>query len=101
MTGARADERQASPDEEHAAERSASYISAMSPENDNHVDWTAAAMSEGERVVPSLSGNRKPAPAAPRRPRDVMNTLLGANDLAALDVSGSDPYNATGRYFRR
>ena len=30
-----------------------------------------------------------------------MDTLLGKNNLAALDESGSDPYNATGRQFRR
>jgi hypothetical protein len=30
-----------------------------------------------------------------------MDTLLGDNDLAAMDVGGSDPYNATGRQFRR
>ncbi len=30
-----------------------------------------------------------------------MDTLLGANKLAALDENGIDPYNATGRQFRR
>jgi hypothetical protein len=30
-----------------------------------------------------------------------MDTLLGQNDLAAVDVAGGDPYNATGRQFRR
>jgi hypothetical protein len=30
-----------------------------------------------------------------------MDTLLGANNLSASDVSGNDPYNATGRHFRR
>jgi hypothetical protein len=30
-----------------------------------------------------------------------MDTLLGRNDLVALDESGRDPYNATGRHFRR
>jgi hypothetical protein len=30
-----------------------------------------------------------------------METLLGKNNLAAIDASGGDPYNATGRHFRR
>ena len=30
-----------------------------------------------------------------------MDTLLGENNLSAIDVGGSDPYNATGRQFRR
>jgi hypothetical protein len=30
-----------------------------------------------------------------------MDTLLGQNDLAAYDTSGTDPYNATGKFFRR
>jgi hypothetical protein len=30
-----------------------------------------------------------------------MDTLLGENDLSAHDAGGSDPYNATGRQFRR
>jgi len=42
----------------------------------------------------------------PRRPvektgHDVINTLLGENNLAAYDGSGTDPYNATGKFFRR
>ena len=46
-------------------------------------------------------------PARPqRRPpvetsHDVMNTLLGDNNLAAFDAYGGDPYNATGRHLRR
>jgi hypothetical protein len=30
-----------------------------------------------------------------------MDTLLGENNLSAIDASGADPYNATGRQFRR
>jgi hypothetical protein len=30
-----------------------------------------------------------------------MDTLLGENTLSASDVGGSDPYNTTGRQFRR
>lgn len=103
MTGIRADERAFPADGGHAADGFASYISPMSMGNDNRIDWTAAATPEGEGVVPSLSGNRKPAPRVqtPRTRRDVMDTLLGANDLAATDVGGGDPYNATGRHFRR
>jgi hypothetical protein len=33
--------------------------------------------------------------------RNVMDTLLGKNNLSAADLSGNDPYNATGRHFRR
>jgi hypothetical protein len=71
----------------------------MSREKDNRVDWTAAA-TPGEGVVPSLS--RKPKPRAiPETRRNVMDTLLGENNLSAFDAGGNDPYNATGRQFRR
>ena len=74
----------------------------MSPGNDNQVDWTAAATPSGEGVVPSLSRNAKPQPRAlPSTKRGVMDTLLGENNLAAFDAGGTDPYNATGRQFRR
>jgi hypothetical protein len=72
----------------------------MCPGNDNQVDWTATSTPQGERVAPSLA--REPRPrTVPLTRRSVMDTLLGENDLSALDVSGSDPYNATGRQFRR
>lgn len=77
----------------------------MCPGNDNQVDWTAAAMPQGERVLPSLARIQKsPAPkpkALPQTKRAVMDTLLGENSLSASEVGGSDPYNATGRQFRR
>jgi hypothetical protein len=76
----------------------------MCPGNDNQVDWTAAAMPQGERVLPSLARprglDRKPK-ATPQTKRAVMDTLLGESNLSASDVGGSDPYNATGRWFRR
>jgi hypothetical protein len=71
----------------------------MSPGNDNQVDWTAAA-TPSEGIVPSLSPQAKPR-ATPLTKRNVMDTLLGQNDLAAFDAGGNDPYNATGRQFRR
>ena len=71
----------------------------MSPGNDNQVDWTASA-TPNEGVVPSLSRQATPR-VDPRTKRNVLDTLLGKNDLAAFDASGSDPYNATGRQFRR
>ena len=75
----------------------------MSPGNDNQVDWTAAA-TPNEGVVPGLSRAAKPR-VAPRvdtkAKRNVMDTLLGENNLSAFEVGGSDPYNATGRQFRR
>ena len=71
----------------------------MSPGNDNQIDWTAAT-TPSEGVVPSLS--RRPPPRAQQpTKRNVMDTLLGENKLTALDSGGSDPYNATGRQFRR
>jgi hypothetical protein len=70
----------------------------MSPGNDNQVDWTAAA-TPNEGVVPSLSRPAKPRVQPTKR--EVMDTLLGENNLAAYDAGGNDPYNATGRQFRR
>ncbi len=67
--------------------------------DENIVDRAVPSTPAGERVVPSLA-RPKPA-AAPATKRDVMDTLLGRNDLVALDESGRDPYNATGRHFRR
>jgi hypothetical protein len=72
----------------------------MSSGNDNHVDWTAASTPNGEAVVPSLT-RKAGARVLPQTKRNVMDTLLGKNDLAAFDAGGSDPYNATGRQFRR
>jgi len=71
----------------------------MSPGDDNQVDWTAAA-TPNEGVVPSLSRPAK-SRVEPKTKRDVMDTLLGENNLSAVDAGGSDPYNATGRQFRR
>ena len=65
---------------------------------ENHVDWTAAAKPKHEQVGPGLTP-RKPQGADAKR--SVMDTLLGKNNLSAIDPSGSDPYNATGRFFRR
>jgi hypothetical protein len=77
----------------------------MSPDIENHIDWTAASTPQGEgrreRVVPSLSSRPAPARTAPQPKRGVMETLLGENNLVALDESGRDPYNATGKQFRR
>jgi hypothetical protein len=67
---------------------------------ENHVDWKAAATPSGERVGPGLSGKARPRPATRAR-GDVLDTLLGGKDLAAFEVGGSDPYNSTGRHFRR
>ena len=70
---------------------------------DNNVDWTVPSMPEGERVVPSLSRSRSPAQAvaAPKAVRSTLDQLLGDANLTACDSSGSDPYNSTGRQFRR
>ena len=61
---------------------------------------------------PPRRRGRRPQPFPPAKPRaeprgdskakrNVMDTLLGENDLAAFDAGGNDPYNATGRQFRR
>ena len=75
----------------------------MSPGNDNQVDWTAAATPGSDRVGPGHSGRTSPKGPAPdmRDRRNVMDTLLGENNLAAYDASGSDPYNTTGKFVRR
>jgi len=57
--------------------------------------------AHGERVGPGLNTRPNPTQSTPSSKRDVMNTLLGKNNLAAADLSGNDPYNATGRHFRR
>lgn len=68
---------------------------------DNNVDWKVPSTPAEDRVGPSLARSRK-APAAAAKPqRSVMDKLLGQSDLAAYDPSGDDPYNATGRQFRR
>ena len=71
----------------------------MNPGNDNQVDWTAATTPH-EGVVTGLSRRAKPR-VEPKTKRNVMDTLLGENNLTAIDASGADPYNATGRQFRR
>jgi len=75
----------------------------MSP-IDNHLDWTVPSVPEGERVAPSLTRTRKPAGApapAARTAHSTLEKLLGDAKLTAFDSSGNDPYNATGRQFRR
>jgi len=62
-----------------------------------NVDWSAAP--KGERVGPGLAAQN--APPAEHTRRSVMDTLLGDTKLSAVVVAGNDPYNATGRRFRR
>lgn len=59
-----------------------------------------AATALREQSGPFPARQDRPPPAVATR-QDVMNTLLGANDLAAFDAYGGDPYNATGRHLRR
>ncbi len=72
----------------------------MSP-IDNNVDWTAPSVPAGERMAPSLSRAPKQQPAPPKAARSTLDKLLGDANLTAYDSSGNDPYNATGRQFRR
>jgi hypothetical protein len=62
-----------------------------------NVDWTAAP--KGERVGPGLATRN--APPVQHTRSSVIDTLLGDHKLSAVDVAGNDPYNATGRHFRR
>lgn len=74
----------------------------MSPDIENHIDWTAATTPEGDRLAQPLAvPKRAPARQVPTTARGVMDTLLGESNLAASDESGKDPYNSTGRQFRR
>jgi hypothetical protein len=79
---------------------------------DNNIDWTVPATPQGEQYGPGLTrkatfqamankaaANKAAAVAVSKH--DVMDKLLGENKLAAVDAGGSDPYNATGRQFRR
>jgi hypothetical protein len=63
-----------------------------------NVDWTAAA-TKRQRIGPGLA--RQSAPPAQLTRRSVIDTLLGESQLTAVDIAGADPYNATGRHFRR
>ncbi|MEJ0085993.1 MAG: hypothetical protein WDO72_09940 [Pseudomonadota bacterium] len=74
---------------------------------DNNIDWAVPVTPQSEQYGPGLSrkaartraDERKAAATGSRL--DVMDKLLGENNLAAVDAGGSDPYNATGRQFRR
>jgi hypothetical protein len=65
----------------------------MSQGIESHIDWAASSKSQASRP-------NQQQPVAPEK-RNVMDTLLGKNSLSAADLSGNDPYNATGRHFRR
>ena len=67
---------------------------------DNNIDWTVPTTPQGEEFGPGLARKAKAAAIAVSK-HSVMEKLLGQNSLAALDAGGSDPYNATGRQFRR
>jgi len=67
---------------------------------EQHGDWSAPNQPAPERAGAGLGARARTEPAPVPR-RDVMATLLGENNLAAFDASGGDPYNATGRHFRR
>jgi len=67
---------------------------------DNQIQSANAVGQGHEQVVPGLGRSAAARPTVMTQ-RNVMDTLLGNNQLAALDGSGGDPYNATGRLFRR
>ena len=69
---------------------------------ENQVDRTAPSSPGNERVAASLShSNRRPPAQSQGANRSTLDKLLGDSRLAAYDASGNDPYNATGRQFRR
>lgn len=72
----------------------------MSQGIESHIDWTAPSKSRGERAGPRSTNRQDRQPPSSDKHK-VMDTLLGKNNLSASDVSGDDPYNATGRHFRR
>ena len=72
----------------------------MCPGNENQVDWTAAATPQASASSPACRASRSRV-SLPQTKRNVMDTLLGENNLSAFDAGGNDPYNATGRQFRR
>jgi len=72
---------------------------------DNNIDWTIPTTPQAEQYGPGLarrshSMTKQDAAVAVSK-LGVMDKLLGENSLAAFDAGGNDPYNATGRQFRR
>jgi hypothetical protein len=65
---------------------------------DNNIDWTIPTTPQAEQYGPGLAHKSKADAVAKH---SVMDKLLGENSLAAFDAGGNDPYNATGRQFRR
>lgn len=70
----------------------------MSTAPENQVERSRSSVA-AEQYGPGLAARQKRA--AENTGREVMDTLLGRNNLAAYDASGGDPYNATGKFFRR
>jgi hypothetical protein len=72
---------------------------------DNNIDWTIPTTPQSEQYGPGLARKSRTAAnqaaAVAITKRSVMDKLLGENSLAAFDAGGNDPYNATGRQFRR
>lgn len=77
---------------------------------DNSIDWTASSTPHGEQYGHGLARKNQSATQKAARTqavevavskRNVLDKLLGDNNLAAFDAGGEDPYNATGRQFRR
>jgi hypothetical protein len=75
----------------------------MSPPIENNIDWIVPSTPNREQVgkgLPRLPP-KQPARTPPSTRGSVIDTLLGDHKLAAPDEGGRDPYNATGRQFRR
>jgi hypothetical protein len=68
---------------------------------EKQVSRTVAATVAGDGAARGIAGPGKPR-AVPETPRNVMDLLLGEDNLtSSFDAGGNDPYNATGRQFRR
>ena len=75
----------------------------MSPPIENNIDGIVPSTPGGEpagKGLPSLPA-KQPQRTPPATRGGVMDTLLGDHNLTVPDESGRDPYNATGRQFRR
>jgi hypothetical protein len=71
----------------------------MNPGIQNPTDRPTRPVA-GEQAAADPARQQRRSPVETSR-HEVMNTLLGDNNLAAFDAYGGDPYNATGRHLRR
>ena len=75
----------------------------MSPPIDNNIDWIVPTTPGSEQIGKGLRPlpAKQPARTPPATRKGVLDTLLGDDKLTAPDEGGRDPYNTSGRQFRR